>query len=1067
MTRATQQPTKPCVLSPRSIAFGAMVALLATVAPMDLAFTQASQLIQPASEPKAAMRDKASAARMEIERMKGGSYVDAALRRAETAAKEMSADGEPVLAAEFTLEAANLAASINDWQRVAVDYFPRRAEIAAALDSKDPKLGDDFLAIMIQLKSAEGDRAGRQAEADALLQRARTRDGAGSESDLRAQYLIAFAWMQSDGQEGFDKLNAMLAQADKTSFDAFTLDRYADAGRQFRQSGFPDIADEILNRGLISPAAKRTPLETGQISLQLAMTKEATGDKKSAFQLYLQATNTLHDRYGGESLEQLYAADKFAVFTSRLGSPASSANRASGIYEIARRVLGEDHPETWKFANNYADMLREIGASAQAIPLDEFVLAKRIKAYGPNHLNVLVSANNMGQTYLNLGRYDEARKSFQQTMEIADALHDESNVKQGAGWLLATNLIGGLVKMDATHAGAMEAVAADEQYSDILRFKAAKLAAGWFAQKNETTKAISILNDATKLAQQNFSVVHPLTFDLRLAIAETKAREKPSEATEDYAKLDMDMQDWMARDIGGAGNRLMAEASRALSDDFLFSYAAFALANPRAQPAFADAAFRWASVENGKRDPLRRIARSLPPEDTETRQMIRYGLHLSYLAQELLSSGSWNEYTQSVLDKITATDALLNHRLNNMPDFDRAVLDTPMQPPEKLLGKDEAMVSYFITRKWKPDRQAANPYEETILYALVARGGEPSKLISLGDTGRIGSIGAEYQIASLRGAPSGPERGAVAMASIDRGFSDLHGQLVAPLLDAIGDAKTLFVVPDGQLYSVPFSLLRDAKGRLIEQRFTLRLLTRPDALYGIGAEQSMATNAKAVLVGGLDYANGNERGAEPLPGALREVQDIAALLRDAGGSVDIITGDRASEAAVRKNIEAGAAIAHLATHGSYESERLGGAAGVDTLWQSGIILSRSGDRRTMKRDGEDGRLYAFEMMDWDLTRLELLVLSACETGRGDESFVSGLRGLPTAVSIAGAKRSLLALRPVDDAGTEEFMVRFYEHLIAGKSYPEALRQTRLDAIAGELPAAKDPLVWAAFVMFEN
>ena len=105
------------------------------------------------------------------------------------------------------------------------------------------------------------------------------------------------------------------------------------------------------------------------------------------------------------------------------------------------------------------------------------------------------------------------------------------------------------------------------------------------------------------------------------------------------------------------------------------------------------------------------------------------------------------------------------------------------------------------------------------------------------------------------------------------------------------------------------------KGRLIDQPFTLRLLTRPDALYGIGAEQSMATNAKAVLVGGLDYANGNERGAEPLPGALREVQDIAALLRDAGGSVDIITGDRASEAAVRKNIEAGAAIAHNALIG--------------------------------------------------------------------------------------------------------------------------------------------------------
>ena len=71
----------------------------------------------------------------------------------------------------------------------------------------------------------------------------------------------------------------------------------------------------------------------------------------------------------------------------------------------------------------------------------------------------------------------------------------------------------------------------------------------------------------------------------------------------------------------------------------------------------------------------------------------------------------------------------------------------------------------------------------------------------------------------------------------------------------------------------------------------------------------------------------------------------------------------------------------------------------------------------MTRDENDGRLYAIEIMNWDLAGLDLLVLSACETGRGEETFVGGLRGLPTAINIAGAKRSLLTLWPVDDAGT--------------------------------------------------
>lgn len=47
------------------------------------------------------------------------------------------------------------------------------------------------------------------------------------------------------------------------------------------------------------------------------------------------------------------------------------------------------------------------------------------------------------------------------------------------------------------------------------------------------------------------------------------------------------------------------------------------------------------------------------------------------------------------------------------------------------------------------------------------------------------------------------------------------------------------------------------------------------------------------------------------------------------------------------------------------------------------------------------------------------------------------------------------------------MVRFYEHLKDGQAYAEALRSTRRDAIEGRIPTARDPPVWAAFVLFEN
>jgi len=205
-------------------------------------------------------------------------------------------------------------------------------------------------------------------------------------------------------------------------------------------------------------------------------------------------------------------------------------------------------------------------------------------------------------------------------------------------------------------------------------------------------------------------------------------------------------------------------------------------------------------------------------------------------------------------------------------------------------------------------------------------------------------------------------------------------------------APTRFsVVPDGKLFSVPFPLLQDGKGATLDDRFVVRMLTRPESLLNAGVDQSFPKTGKALLAGGLDYARGSEKGAEPLPGTAREVDAIASILRGDDYSVEMLTGKAASERTLREDMEQ-ATIAHLATHGAYSDEKEGGVAAVNALWQSQVVLSQSGDRQSMKRDDDDGRLYGMELMSWDLSGLDLLVLSACETARGQETFVGGLRG---------------------------------------------------------------------------
>jgi CHAT domain-containing protein len=80
----------------------------------------------------------------------------------------------------------------------------------------------------------------------------------------------------------------------------------------------------------------------------------------------------------------------------------------------------------------------------------------------------------------------------------------------------------------------------------------------------------------------------------------------------------------------------------------------------------------------------------------------------------------------------------------------------------------------------------------------------------------------------------------------------------------------------------------------------------------------------------------------------------------------------------------------------------------------------------------------------DLSGVELVTLSACETGLGRSQSGEGVSGFRTTLLRAGAKTVVTSLWKVPDDATQELMVRFYENLLRNKMGKlEALRDAQL------------------------
>ncbi len=179
----------------------------------------------------------------------------------------------------------------------------------------------------------------------------------------------------------------------------------------------------------------------------------------------------------------------------------------------------------------------------------------------------------------------------------------------------------------------------------------------------------------------------------------------------------------------------------------------------------------------------------------------------------------------------------------------------------------------------------------------------------------------------------------------------------------------------------------------------------------------------------------------------QEAEEILAVAPGAGNlkALDF----KASRRAVMADDLSQYRYVHFATHGYLDTERPD---------LSAIVLSLVDERG----NSQDGFLRALEIYNLDLP-VELVVLSACQTGLGEEMRGEGLVGLTRGFMYAGARRVVVSLWNVNDKATAELMQRFYRGMLKENQTPAAsLRNAQ-----AEMSRQKEwqsPYYWAAFAL---
>jgi CHAT domain-containing protein len=393
----------------------------------------------------------------------------------------------------------------------------------------------------------------------------------------------------------------------------------------------------------------------------------------------------------------------------------------------------------------------------------------------------------------------------------------------------------------------------------------------------------------------------------------------------------------------------------------------------------------------------------------------------------------------------------------------------------KNLPKQSVLISYVRYTQYRMHKDEFRAFRIPSYLAFVLHPDENTvSLHDLGDAKPIDDL-IEKMRASADAEAQG---GGVGSRRNEREYRQAGEQLRKLIWDPFaGDlekAQLALIVPDGLLNLIPFSALPVGNGYLVERGPVVHVLTSErDLLPGETGEKKtglLAVGSPAFELARANAAPDKLRDApidceafakmefNALPASFNEVKDISSTWKRWNGKEPerLLTGQDATRSRFLDAASHSRAL-HIATHAFVLDKSCGNG---NPLLHSGLVFAGVNTSRNTSI------LTAQQIASLDLRGVDWAVLSACNTGNGELKDGEGVLGLERAFRVAGAKSVVMALWPVEDEVTREFMRKLYaERFGRHATTANAVWNAERELLKERRASGKEthPWYWAGFV----
>jgi CHAT domain-containing protein/Tfp pilus assembly protein PilF len=875
-------------------------------------------------------------------------------------------------------------------------------------------------------------------------------------------------------------------------------------GNLYTSQGHYELAEPLFERALAireSALGKNHPDVAGSLS-SLATLYRLKGLYARSTPLYQRALTIRESTLGKSHPEVADSLNNLAIVYWRQGFYA----QAESLFERAIAILeSAHHPSLAHPLHNLASLYVKQGLYARAEPLLQRAIEIIEAAFGKRHVKVTNVLNDLAILYQKQGYYEWAEPLLQRALVIREAAlgKNHPDVARSLDYLASLyEQQGHYTQAEPLlqRALVIQESALGKNHPDVAH--SLHNLASLYEERGDYARAESLFQRALTIQESTLGKNHPdIAQSLNRLARLSLAQQRLAETLSFFERAFSVSEGYLRQEVFGFSEARLASVLNLLRGDEERRYALVRahLDDARVRRLALTAALlrKGRSVEE-LADTSRIIYHDLGQADREAfarlRDLRTEFATLSLAGPGKLSPAEYQQRLKALADQSDTLEADLARR--SAPLRALHALPSPAEFIDKVaaaLPSDGALIEFVAYRDTllvpSPAPPASRNSSELRYLALLLFADGRTQALDLGPAAPIDAAVMRLHDALAR-----------RTSSYQPTSRELYNLVFRPLVPHLGKTQRLFLAPDGQLALAPFAALHDGKRFLVDawdvtyltsgKELLRRLENSPPAhsvvvlaapeLKSLPAHtpSPVAPAAPAEHSAALERFFSTLRAEladqqwAPLPGTKKEAEAIQRLLPQAR----LLLGAAATKQALLGLETPG--VLHIATHAFFLEDAPTPAATravvnaslldagparrpADPLLRSGLVLANALAQGTQpgERRLEDSLVTALELAGMDLWGTQLVVLSACETGRGDVKLGQGVYGLRRALVVAGAETVVTSLWKVNDETTHELMEGYYRKLLAGEGRTSALR----DAMRELRQKKPHPYYWAPFI----